>query len=452
MAHSNKALFGPFENWQTVKRIEKAHDAAIWTVAWTAQEKIISGSNDECVSIRGRDDMGITHRFEGHRLGVLSVDTDAAGSILAVASIDCVIRFYDLDKGISTGEIRAGPVESWTVSINNDASLVASGSHQGTVNIWSLKRNGNEYLQVARLACGANEFNNYIQGGLDDEAYIEAAKMKKSQSTINSKIYVPPQPNFAMDVAFSPDGKWLAASGIDGIISIFDVETQKRVSILKGHHQPVRKITFSPDSSRLLSACDDSRLLAFDFAREEHFIDQYSAHTGWVMSCQYAPDGSNRFASCSGDGTVKIWDTAVSGGHVLASLEEHESMVSSLAFSPDAKKLITGAEDGCLQMHSLLPGEKPQLPPDPDSKFHLEPVSFAQIEDSLENVCNTLATMIIPPDEIIDEEPETTQPPEVSVSKRYKSEDSPPHQEQPMDLTSDNHEPSAAAISSPPPS
>lgn len=51
---------------------------------------------------------------------------------------------------------------------------------------------------------------------------------------------------FVLSVAFSPDGKSVACGSMDGLICVFDVETQKLRTKLTGHFKAVRSLTFTP--------------------------------------------------------------------------------------------------------------------------------------------------------------------------------------------------------------
>jgi WD40 repeat protein len=69
-------------------------------------------------------------------------------------------------------------------------------------------------------------------------------------------------------------------------------------------------------------------------------------HTRGVTSVAYSPDGK-RLASASADNTVKVWDAQT--GQALLSLQGHTGVVNSVAFSPDGKRLATSSDDGRVQ-------------------------------------------------------------------------------------------------------
>ncbi len=56
-----------------------------------------------------------------------------------------------------------------------------------------------------------------------------------------------------VDVAFSPDGRWLATAQLDGTAVIWDAATGKALNTLRGPGKDVRGVAFSPDGWRVAS-------------------------------------------------------------------------------------------------------------------------------------------------------------------------------------------------------
>jgi WD40 repeat protein len=66
-------------------------------------------------------------------------------------------------------------------------------------------------------------------------------------------------------MAFSPDGKLLAAGG-DADIHLFAVKSGEHLGTLTGHRGTVRGLSFSPDGTRLASCATDTSTLVWDLA------------------------------------------------------------------------------------------------------------------------------------------------------------------------------------------
>ena len=64
---------------------------------------------------------------------------------------------------------------------------------------------------------------------------------------------------------------------------------------LEGHAMPIRSLTFSPNSQRLLTASDDCHMKIYEVAHG-NLAGTLSGHTSWVLSVAYSPDNEH-FAS-----------------------------------------------------------------------------------------------------------------------------------------------------------
>jgi WD40 repeat protein len=155
-------------------------------------------------------------------------------------------------------------------------------------------------------------------------------------------------------VAFSPDGKWLAGGshpnpykpGKPGQVKVWDVATGQEVFTLKGHSDDIASVAFSPDGKRLASGSADRTVRVWNTAGGRDVL-ALEGHTKAILSVAFRPDGKH-LASGSLDGTVKLWDV-VTGREVLT-IEGHGKGIVSVAFRPDGKRLAGVSVDGTARL------------------------------------------------------------------------------------------------------
>jgi WD40 repeat protein len=105
--------------------------------------------------------------------------------------------------------------------------------------------------------------------------------------------------------AFSPDGKWIAVSNAREV-KLIDRATGEVARSLRGHVGHVRRVVFSADSKRIVTASNDHTVRLWDTGTGQEIIT-LRGHADVVSGVAFSRDGL-RIASASQDGTIKIWD------------------------------------------------------------------------------------------------------------------------------------------------
>jgi len=151
-------------------------------------------------------------------------------------------------------------------------------------------------------------------------------------------------------VAWSGDGKWLAAGGgsaaVFGGVEIWDAASGQLVRTVARCGDLVYAVAFSPDSQRLAAASADQRATIVDLASGDTRF-RLSGHVGPVLSVAYSSDGQ-WLATGSADRSIRLW--SASAGTPLRALTNHNGAVEAVVFSHDNQTLYSASSDATVRV------------------------------------------------------------------------------------------------------
>lgn len=158
-------------------------------------------------------------------------------------------------------------------------------------------------------------------------------------------------------LAFSPDGKLLAAAGglpaRSGEVKVWDVGSRKELHTIKGHSDCIYAVAFSPDGKTVATSSYDKliKLWSVDTGQE---IRTLKDHIDAIYALAFTPDGK-RILSGAADRTIKVWD--VSTGERLFTLSEPQDGLNTIALDPAGRQVAAGGLDKTIRVWSLGPKE-----------------------------------------------------------------------------------------------
>jgi WD40 repeat protein len=168
-------------------------------------------------------------------------------------------------------------------------------------------------------------------------------------------------------VAFSPDGKTLAAGLESGEVRLWDVATGRERCRLTGHGGRVRWIGFHPDGQLLAVAgsffADDAvHIWDLETRARQHRL---TGHGSEVLAGAWRGDGRLLITAGATEGTLRLWD--LSGdrprSRALPVMRPGVPFMHCMALSPEGRHVAVTNPNGTVYILRLArPGEVVTVP------------------------------------------------------------------------------------------
>ncbi|TMR39895.1 protein kinase domain-containing protein [Nonomuraea zeae] len=300
-------------------------------------------------------------RLTGHEGIAHAVAFSPDGKLLAIGSGDKTVRLWDVATRALLGPPLTGHTDGvHAVAFSPDGKTLATGSYDDTVRLWDVATNtsigrplivlADDRDSVASVSVVAFSPDGKLLAADDDDAvrlWDVATRTPHGRPLAGRNNLT----GSVSAVAFSPDGKLLAADD-DDAVRLWDVVTRAPVGRpLAGHNSWIAAVAFSPNGKILATGSSDHTVRLWDVATRTPIGRPLTGHTEGVDSVVFSPDGK-LLATGSSDETVRLWDV-VTRTPVGPPLTGHTDWVLSVAFSPDGKLLATGGRDDTVRLWQL---------------------------------------------------------------------------------------------------
>ncbi|MEM7357277.1 MAG: hypothetical protein AAF657_41060, partial [Acidobacteriota bacterium] len=238
-----------------------AHKGPARAVALTADgTRLASGGEGNRVRVLDLVSGIESESLKVGRSGVASL-VFSSRETLVVGGVDGSLQTFDLGQPKPVGRRLAGHGGAVTaLAMHPGGSLLVSGATDGTLRSWSLSTREPSGVDIVgsgsaitALAFGDGSGSLAVGragGGVSLVAGVGSSSMAGGGVQLLA-------PGDVRSVAFSADGRSLAAGFADGEIKAWDLETESEPRVLRGHRLAVNRVRFADGGQRLISASDD---------------------------------------------------------------------------------------------------------------------------------------------------------------------------------------------------
>jgi WD40 repeat protein/serine/threonine protein kinase len=331
-----------------------AHDNVVRSVAFSpAGDVLASAGADGRVFLWDPVERKVVKSLYGPRNGFVAVAFRPDGLRLAAAHSTGPVHVWELPDGkrLPTLTVPGDPAALLRLAYSPKGDLLLAGDARGRLHRWAADT-GTYDRPVAAHKDGvralgfSGDGSRVVTAGEDGMVRVWQTQPFREQACFIG--HNPP-----VTAAFRPDGRQIVSADSGGL-KFWDPAANPFVTRLPRGVSIVTGIAFSPDGRRLAAATNTGDVEIWELAERRLVVERRSLDRE-LHAVAWQPRGTV-VAAAGADGKVRLCDGG--DGKEIRTLAGHRGVVGALAFSPDGSLLASGGADHVIRVWDVRSGEE----------------------------------------------------------------------------------------------
>ena len=352
----------------------------VWSIAFSPDgNRLVTTAGARDPVVYDLADRQPPRKLKGHLLTVWSARFSPDGKTIVTTGSDQTIRLWDAGTGEAKQVLHGHDSEVWSATFSPDGRRIVSGGKDQAVMLWS---------GTTRTRTDSFPHRNEMEPIFSpDGARLVTAR--RTTEKLASALWNIRDGNFITEIpgrpaiGFSPDGKqlihwgargqnlerwspedrsattvaleglaageavwthegfspeWKVFFTVDqmGTVRFWDAGNGKAAGDFRAP-TPIQSVALSPDGSYFALGVEHEAVVRL-YERRTGRERQLTGHRDAVNGLAFSPDGVT-LASCSLDGTIRLWDTAT--GKPTATMSGNLEDAADVTFAPDGRTLAS---------------------------------------------------------------------------------------------------------------
>ncbi|EFC42183.1 BEACH domain-containing protein [Naegleria gruberi] len=267
--------------------------------------------------------------------------------------------------------------------ISKDKSRIYTSSDDSTCKVYSIEskrqlRRIADMGDMALSSCAVIEDPNseqkvLIAGSWDNRVYVYSVEYGKVLDILEG------HEDAVSKICISGDS--LISSSWDSTVKVWkcssDSVSTTPLATFQEHDSPVHSLNIDTSGNMIVSGSEDGVIIVID-VRQKKAVAEFSAHSDVVSDLCFCGEDSQRFISCSKDGSIKLFDIS---GSEIAQFNHSSVNQAWRCLSTDGFELLSGGEDGKLYKWNVADGSLAS-----SLTAHASPMTTIGVSDDGESV------------------------------------------------------------------